>query len=59
MTPVVEKLVTEVHRLPEAQRQEVIIALQRAKTEPRDLPNGADLVAAADALFQELDRRGG
>lgn len=58
MTPVVEKLVAEVAALPERQRQEVIAALlQRAKTEPHDLPEDADLVAAADALFQELDRR--
>lgn len=58
MTPVVEKLVAEVEALPEGQRQEVIAALlQRAKTEPHNLPNDADLVAAADALFQELDRR--
>ena len=58
MTPVVEKLVAEVAALPESQRQEVLAALlQRAKTEPHDLPDDADLVAAADALFQELDRR--
>lgn len=58
MTPVVEKLVAEVEALPERQRQEVIAALlQRAKTGPHDLPADADLVAAADALFQELDRR--
>jgi hypothetical protein len=58
MTPVVEKLVAEVEALPERQRQEVLVALlQRAKTEPHDLPEDADFVAAADALFQELDRR--
>ena len=58
MTPVVEKLVAKVAALPEAQRQEVIAALlQRAKTESHDLPEDTDLVAAADALFQELDRR--
>lgn len=58
MTPVVEKLVAEVEALPEAQRQEVIAALlRRAQTESHDLPDDADLVAVADALFQELDRR--
>ncbi len=58
MTPVVEKLVAEVEALPEAQRQEVIAAvLRRARTEPHDPPDEADLVAAADTLFQELDRR--
>lgn len=58
MTPVVEKLVAAVEALPERQRQEVLVALlQRAKTEPHDLPEDADLVSAADVLFQELDRR--
>ena len=58
MTPVVEKLVAEVEALPEPQRQEVIAALlRRARTESHDLPDGADLVAAADAIFQDLDRR--
>jgi hypothetical protein len=58
MTPVVEKLVAEFEALPDAQRQEVIAALlRRARTEPHDLPDDTDLVAAADGLFQELDRR--
>ena len=57
MTPVVEKLVAEVEALPEAEREEVIAALlRRASTEPHDSPDETDLVAAADALFQELDR---
>lgn len=57
MTPVVEKLVAQVEALPEAQRDEVIAALlRRARTEPHDLPSDADLVATADALFQNLDR---
>ena len=58
MTPVVEKLVAEVEALPEPQRDEVIAALlRRARTEPHDLPTDDDLVAAADALLQELDSR--
>ena len=58
MTPVVEKLVAEVEALPEPQRQEVIAALlQRARTESHDLPHDADLVSAADVIFQDLDRR--
>jgi hypothetical protein len=57
MTPVVEKLLAEVQAPPNRERDEVLAALlQRAKTEPHDLPDDADLVAA-DALFQELDRR--
>ncbi|HYM61912.1 MAG TPA: hypothetical protein VEZ11_13595 [Thermoanaerobaculia bacterium] len=55
---VVERFVAELDALPEAQREEVIAALlRRARTEPHDLPEDADLVAAADALFQELDLR--
>jgi hypothetical protein len=58
MTAAVQKLVAEVEALPEVERDEVIAALlRRAQTEPHDLPGDADLVAAADALFQELDRR--
>jgi hypothetical protein len=58
MIPVVEKLLAEVQALPDREREEVVAALlQRAKTDPHDLPDDADLVAAADALFQELDRR--
>jgi hypothetical protein len=57
MTPVVEKLLAEVQALPEGERQEVVATLlQRAKNEPHDLPEDADLIAAADVLFQELDR---
>lgn len=58
MTPVVDKLVAEVEALPEAERQAVIAALlRRARTESHDLPDDADLVASADAIFQDLDRR--
>ena len=58
MTQVVEKLVAAFDALPEAQRQEVIAELlRRARTEAHDLPTDGDLVAAADAAFQELDRR--
>jgi predicted nucleic acid-binding protein len=58
MIPVVERLLAEVQALPDREREEVVAALlQRAKTDPHDLPADADLVAAADALFQELDRR--
>ena len=58
MTPVVEKLLAEVEALPEAERQQVIAALlRRARTESHEAPDDADLVAAADAIFQDLDRR--
>jgi hypothetical protein len=58
MTPTAEKLVAEFEALPEAQRQEVVAALlRRARTEAHDLPDDGDLVAAADAILQDLDRR--
>ena len=58
MTPVVEKLVAALEALPEPEQQEVIAALlRRARTESHDLPDDPDLVAAAEALFQDLDRR--
>ena len=53
----VAKLVAEVEALPADQREEVIAALlRRARTEDHDLPSDADLVAAADGLFQALDK---
>jgi len=57
MTPVVEHLVAQVEALPEAEREAVVAALLgRARTELHDSPTDADLVAAADAIFQDLDR---
>lgn len=58
MTQAVQKLVLEFEALPEPERQQLLAELlRRAATEPHDLPNDADLVGAADQVFQELDRR--
>jgi hypothetical protein len=58
MSRAAEKLMHEYDALPQEARQEVLAEmLRRAAIEPHDLPNDDDLVAAADSLFQELDRR--
>jgi hypothetical protein len=51
-------LVHQFEALPEAERQEVLAELlRRARSEPHDLPTDEDLTAAADRLFQDLDKR--
>ncbi len=58
MTQSVKELVHRFEALPESERQEVLAELlRRAKSEPHDLPDDHDLTAAADRLFQDLDRR--
>lgn len=58
MTQAVKELVHRFDALPERERQEVLAELlRRARAEPHDPPEDADLVAAADHLFQDLDRR--
>jgi hypothetical protein len=58
MTQAVKQLVHQFDALPEAERQEVLAELlRRARTEPHDLPSDDDLTAAADRLFQDLDKR--
>ena len=58
MTEAVKELVDRFAALPARERDEVLAELlRRAQTEPHGLPDDADLTAAADALFQELDRR--
>jgi hypothetical protein len=58
MTQVVEQLVAAFEALPEPERQELIAELlRRARTAPHDLPTDEDLVAAADAVFRDLDQR--
>jgi hypothetical protein len=58
MTQAVQKLVLDFEALPEAERHQLLAELlRRAAAEPRDLPNDADLVGAADEIFQDLDRR--
>jgi hypothetical protein len=58
MTQAVQKLVLDFEALPEAEQHQLLAELlRRAATEPHDLPSDADLVGAADEIFQDLDRR--
>jgi hypothetical protein len=58
MIPAAEKIMHEYDALaPPAREQVLTEMLRRAALQPHDLPNDDDLVAAADLLFQELDRR--
>jgi len=58
MIRAVQKLVLGFEALPEPERQELLgELLRREATEPHDLPNDADLVGAADHVFQDLDWR--
>ncbi len=58
MTRAAKKLVGEFGALPEAERELVLAELlRRAAAGPHDLPTAEDLTAAADQVFQELDRR--
>jgi hypothetical protein len=58
MTSAAEKLIKDYEALPVIARREVLAELlRRAAAEPHDSPTDADLIAAADSIFQELDRR--
>lgn len=58
MTQASKKLLDEFDALPEQDRAELVAELlRRTAFAPHDLPQDDDLVAAADRLFVELDRR--
>ncbi len=58
MTHAAKKLLDEYEALPGAERHEVLAELlRRAAAEPHDVPDDADLIAAADHIFLEMDRR--
>ena len=58
MTQASQKLLDEFDALPEQDRAELVAELlRRTAFAPHDLPRDADLVAAADRLFVDLDRR--
>ena len=58
MTQATKKLIDEFEALPDRDRSEVVAELaRRVALAPHDLPQDDDLVAAADRLFSELDRR--
>lgn len=58
MTQAAKKLLEQFEALPEADRSAIVAELaRRVALAPHDLPNDQDLVASADRLFSELDRR--
>jgi len=58
MTPATKKLIEEIEALPDRDRSELVAELaRRVALAPHDLPQDEDLIAAADRLFVELDRR--
>jgi hypothetical protein len=58
MTQGARRLIEQFDALPEEERSEVLAELaRRVGLSPHDLPQDADLLAAADQLFVELDRR--
>ena len=58
MTQATQKLIEEFEGLPDRDRSELVAELaRRVAVAPHDLPNDGDLVAMADNLFADLDRR--
>jgi hypothetical protein len=58
MTQAAKKLLDEFDALQEGDRAEVLAELlRRVALSPHELPDSDDLVAAADEIFVELDRR--
>ena len=58
MTQAARRLIKEFDALPDQERSEVLAELaRRVGLSPHDLPRDEDLLAAADQLFAELDRR--
>lgn len=58
MTQAVKRIVDEFEALPEPERQELLAELlRRMATEPHNLPDEQDLIAAADLVLQDLDWR--
>lgn len=58
MTQAAKKLLEEFEALPEADRSAIVAELaRRVALAPHDLPTDEDLLASADPLFSDLDRR--
>ena len=58
MTQATKKLLEEFEALPDRDRSELVAELARlVALAPHDLPKDEDLVAAADHIFTQLDRR--
>jgi hypothetical protein len=58
VTQSTKKLLKDFEALPDQDRSELMAELaRRVALAPHDLPQDEDLVATADRLFTELDRR--
>jgi len=58
MSTAARQLLQSFAALPEAERREVLLELLRSTPEtPYEAPSDQDLISAADAIFQDLDRR--
>ena len=58
MTQATKKLIEAFEALPDRDRSEVVAeCARRVALAPHDIPQDDDLVAAADRIFFELDRR--
>jgi len=58
VTHATQKLLEEFEALPDRDRSELVAELaRRVALAPHDLRQDEDLIAAADQLFTELDRR--
>lgn len=58
MTQAAKRVLATIEALPPAERQEVVAELpRRAAQSEHDLPIDGDLVALADQVFVELDKR--
>ena len=58
MIQATKKLLDEFDALPDRERSELVAELaRRVALAPHDLPQDEDLLAVADRLFADLDRR--
>jgi hypothetical protein len=58
VTQATQKLLEQFEALPDRERSELVAELaRRVALAPHELPTDEDLIASADRLFAELDRR--
>ena len=58
MTRATQQILADIEELPESERSALVAELaRRVAATPHDLPNEPDLIAVADQVFVELDRR--
>jgi hypothetical protein len=58
MTRATQEILDKINALPDAERSALVVELARlVASEPHSLPDDADLVAVADEVLLDLDRR--